>query len=102
MDDLRPIEDRDDLEGAAQRVSSGRDLGLGLGQGPGSGVADTHRQVCLQLILNLPPVVYVVVHLVIVCHIDIQQDPLVCGFEPLISCGERDQSWDGVAQKTRG
>lgn len=90
MDDLRPIDDRDNLEGTSERVTSGCELGLAWGRG-WAGVADTHRQVCLQLILNLPPVVFVVVHLVIAHHVDVQQHPLGArGFEEVIlGCGER-------------
>lgn len=71
MDDLSPIDDRDGLEG--NRVCN-----LSVcpwarpGMGDGVVVTDTHRQVCLQLSLNLLPVVFVVVHLVIAHHIEVQ------------------------------
>lgn len=96
VDDLSPIEDRDDLEGATERVSSGRRWrGRGRGRGQGRGVAvDTHRPVCLQLSQDLLPVVIVIVHHVVARHVEVQQNPLVsCGFEQVVLvCGERPES----------
>lgn len=53
MDDLSPIDDRDDLEGAKEHVASGSALGLaavlglGLQQGTGRGwQTPTDRFVC--------------------------------------------------------
>lgn len=54
-------------------VGGGRPYSLVPVFGQGTGVADTHRQVCLQLILNSLPVVFIVVDLVIACHVDVQQ-----------------------------
>lgn len=111
MDDLSPVDDRDDLERATEAMTSGWRWGWawqsgapswarGLGGGRG---ADTHRQVRLQLSLDPSPVVFIIVHQVVARHIEVQQEPLIiCGFEQVIlDCGERPEL-GGAAQKATG
>ena len=65
--------------------------------------ADTHRQVCLQLSLDLLPVFIVIVHQVVARHVEVQQNPVIsCGLEQVIlGCGERSEL-GGAAQKATG
>lgn len=76
--------------------------GWAWGRGRVGGQADTHQPVSLQLTLNLPPVVFIVVHLVVACDVDIQQDPVVgCGFELFLDCGEETRTGVGLLKDPR-